>query len=121
VEFLIDPAGRSRRIGNRDVATAVSKVGYVHLLVIERSDNTESRVDRTAIAALQPGRVSEATVAALGNKLAAVHPDRTVVVAYFPTPECWVFSDCLAALRKVTALADDRSDGGSTSGFVRPI
>ncbi len=108
MEFLIDHTGRSRKVGNRNLPVVLGKVGYVHILSSERVDASRHAVDRTVIVTLQPQKLSDATTAALGNKLAALNPSRVVIVKDGPAPECWIFSECLAALRKVTALADDR-------------
>jgi hypothetical protein len=108
VEFLIDGAGRSRKVGDRNAAAAISKAGHVHISAIDRPA-PESVFDRTVVVTLQPRLLCELTIAGLGNKLAALRPDRIVIVADLQRPECWVFSNCLVALRKVTALA--RGDG----------
>jgi hypothetical protein len=119
VEFLIDLSGRSRAVGKRDVAIAVSKVGYVHLRTVDRADT-----QRTAIVNFQPRLVSERALAALGYKLANLDPDRTVVVSEFPSPGCWTFRGYMPALKMVGRLvsgAEDIADFSSAGTLQLPM
>lgn len=89
----------------RNVALAVSKVGYVHLRSIERLVVDRDATDRTVIVTFQPLKLAPLTLAGLGYKLADLNPARTVIVAELPQPMCWVCTGYLAALKKIAAVA----------------
>lgn len=94
MECLIDVAGRSRKIGTRNVAVAVAKLGNVHI----RS------VGRTVIITLQPETVSEVALAAAGYKIGDLSPERVILVAGVASARCWVFSGYRPAFSKIDAL-----------------
>lgn len=122
MEFFIDLSGRSRQVGRRNIAIAVSKVGYIHVRLIERVQAGRHAVDRTAIVTLQPRLVSQPTLAALGYKLANLDPERTVVVADFPVAKCWVFVGHMSALRMIGAIvAGDGETSSPADACERPV
>jgi hypothetical protein len=124
VEFMIDNAGRPRKIGRRNVVLAVSQVGYVHIRLFDRTVTERSVVDRTAIVTFRPQKISQLTLAAAGYQLAELRPERTVVVAELPKPQCWVFAGYMSALKmiaKLVSAAGDASVSGPTDAFERPI
>lgn len=110
MEFFIDLAGRSRKVGQLSVAIAVSKIGYIHVRLIERTLAGRATTDRTVIVNVQPYLVSELALAAFGYKLADLNPERTVVVVEGPNPGCWVVSDQTSALRLMANLARTDAD-----------
>jgi hypothetical protein len=123
VEFFIDLSGRSRKIGKRNVALAVSQVGYVYLRSIDRTVTERSVVDRTAIFTFRPEKISQLTLAAAGYQLAELKPERTVVVAELPKPQCWVFAGYMSALKmiaKLVSTAGDASVSSPIDAFERP-
>lgn len=94
MEVLVDVAGRSQRIGKRDVATAILKLGFVHI----RS------INRTAIITLAPRLVQPVTLAATAYKVADLDPERTIVVATAENEQCWAFSGYMLAIGKMMSL-----------------
>lgn len=124
VEFLIDLLGRSRKVGKRNVAIAVAKVGYVHVRVPERQMEDQRRNSRTVIVTLQPQLVTQPAIAALGYKLADLDPERTIVVAELAVPQSWVFPAHMPALRMIAMLASDGTRGQAVAAVdlcERPI
>jgi hypothetical protein len=115
VDFFIDLGGRSRKVGQRNVPIAVSKVGYIYLRTVERPFGQQNSKGRTVIITFAPRLVSELAIAALGYKLADLEPERTVVVAEGPRPRCRVFADAISALRLVGALAGGTDNAWSTN------
>ena len=107
MEILIDLAGRSLKVGRRNVAVAVSKVGFIHV----RSTGP------TAIISLQPQLASEVTIAAAAYIIADLNPQRTIVAAWLSNPRCWVFSGYALAVRKIAAL---RHGLGDIDGYTSP-
>jgi hypothetical protein len=123
VEFMIDNAGRPRKVGRRNVVLAVSQVGYVHIRLFDRTVTERSVVDRTAIVTFRPQKISQLTLAAAGYQLAELRPERTVVVAELPKPQCWVFAGYMSALKmiaKLVSTAGDASASSPTDAFERP-
>lgn len=104
VEFLIDPAGRSHRGGKRSIAAAVTRAGCVCVQSIDHLTDRGTD-DRTVIVTFQPRLLSDAAIITTGNKLAALRPDRIVLLAEGANTQCLVFSDSVLALRTINALA----------------
>ena len=121
MEWFIDLAGRSRKVGRRNVAEAVVEVGFVHIRIRDIVQCDQLSIDRTVIVTLRPQLPSELTLAATGYKLSDLDPDRIVVVAESASPECWVFDDVLPAMRRIAAIAsgDGISEGrGSAREYL---
>ena len=97
MEVLIDHIGRVLRIGKRNVAFAVSKLGHIHI----------HSIDRTVTVTLKPGLVYPITVAAAAYKIGDLDPERTVVIAATEDQECWIFPGYMHALCKMASFAND--------------
>jgi hypothetical protein len=123
VEFLIDPAGRSRRGGRRNIAAAVTQTGCVYLRSIDYPTSCGTD-DRTVIVTLQPALVSDAAIVSTANKLAGLCPDRVVLIAEGSSAQCFVFSDSVLAVRTINALANGDGMGAAaqpSDAYGRPI
>jgi hypothetical protein len=103
-EFFIDLQGRFRGVGNRNIALAVTDVGYVHVGVIDRMAPNEDLSDRAVIVRLQPQRISQLALAALGYHLADLDPTLIIVVADLPMPLCKSFTGYLTAMKMIAQL-----------------
>ena len=107
MEFLIDLSGRTRRVGSRSAAIAISQAGHIHVRSIQRPAADRNSTDRLAIVTLHPRLVSGVSLAALCYKLADLDPQRIVILIDDPVPKCWVFSSPMSALRAIAALMSD--------------
>jgi hypothetical protein len=116
VEFLIDPAGRSRKAGRRNIAAAVTQSGCVYLRSIDHPPSRDVD-DRTVIVTLQPALLSDAAIVSTANKLADLCPNRVVLLAEGSKAQCFVFSDSVLAVRTINTLAN----GDGVSGAAQPI
>jgi hypothetical protein len=124
VEFLIDLLGRSRKVGKRNAAVAIAKVGYVHVRLTEHQMGDQRGTCQTVIVTLQPQLVTQPAIAALGYKLADLGPERTIVLAELAVPQSWVFPAHMPALRMIAMLASDRIGGQAVAAVdlcERPI
>ena len=124
MEFLIDLLGRSRKVGKRNAAVAIAKVGYVHVRLTEHQMGDQRGTCQTVIVTLQPQLVTQPAIAALGYKLADLDPERTIVVAELAVPRSWVFPAHMPALRMIAMLASDRIGGQAVAAVdlcERPI
>ena len=110
VEFLIDPAGRSRRSGRRNIAAAVAQTGCVYVRLIEQP-TCRGPTDRTVTVTFRPSLLSDAAIVSTGNKLADLDPDRVVLIAEGLNTQCFVFSDSVLALRTINVLASGDGAG----------
>jgi hypothetical protein len=121
---LIDVGGRLLRVGRRDVAIAVTKLGYIHIQAIDADPSGEAGDGRTVVVTLRPSLGSELALAALGYAISDLCPKRTIVHAEFTKPQCWVFPEYLPALKKVAALIAGSEPGpalGRAAMAGRPI
>jgi hypothetical protein len=109
VERLIDLTGRASRVGKRNVAVAIAKLGYIHIRAI----------DRTVIVTLKPRLVHPLTVAAAAYEIADLDPERSIVVADVKYQRCWVFAEYMPAIRKIASLASDVGDAGISTEVVK--
>jgi hypothetical protein len=105
VEFLVDLTGRSIKVGKRNVAVAVAKLGYIHIRL----------TDRTVIITLKPRLVHPLTVAAAGYEISDLEPERTIVLAGIENQECWIFTGYMSALRKMASFSSDVDQTGSSA------
>ena len=104
VELLIDLTGRPTKIGKRDVAVAIAKLGYIHIRAIGRS----------VTVTLMPRLVHPLTLAAAAYEIADLEPDRTIVVAGAENNRCRVSAGYMSAIRTMASLAGDT--GGADTG-----
>jgi hypothetical protein len=121
VNILIDLGGRSVKAGSRNIAVAISKLGYIHLRAIDCPLRGGAGLDRTVIVTLQPRLSSELAVVAVGYEIADLKPERTIVIADFANPQCWVFSGYLPAIAKLAALVCDRTGREVSSPTNAPV
>jgi hypothetical protein len=123
VDILIDLAGRVSKNGKRNLAVAVSKLGYIHICTAGHEPNAAAATDRTVIVRLQPQLSSELAVVAACYQIADLQPARTVVIVDSANPVCCVSSGYMPALRKIAALVRNRGQGEMPSAGipVRPI
>jgi|SRR5215472_179075 len=121
MEFLIDPTGRSRRGEHRNISAAVSLTGCIYVQSVDRPG--DCGIDnRTVIITLRPSLVSDPAIISTGNKLAALRPNRVVLIVDGPDPKCLVLSDCVLALRTINSLAHGSAAsvaGGAVQTSVR--
>jgi hypothetical protein len=110
MEFLIDPTGRSRRGENRNIPAAVTLTGCVYVRTVDRPSHCGAD-HRTVIVTLQPSLVSDPAIISTGNKLAALRPNRIVLIAEGSDTKCFVLSDSVLALRTINALAHGNGAG----------
>jgi hypothetical protein len=110
VELLIDLAGRSLKIGKRNVAVAISKLGYIHIQSIEHPVPFRATPNRTVIVTLQPWLLSKLAIVAAAFSIADLSPERTIVVAEFAKRECWISTGYMPAIRRIAALVSDPGD-----------
>ena len=120
VDILIDLGGRVVKAAKRNIEVAISKLGYIHIRAVDCPLPNGDGLDRTAIVTLQPELTSELAFAAVGYEVADLRPDRTIVVAHFVNPQCWVFSGYLPALQKIAALVRERGEGKVFAVTERP-
>lgn len=119
MEFLIDPTGRSRRGENRNIPAAVTLTGCVYVQSVDRPD--DYGVDnRTVIITLRPSLVSDPAIISTGNKLAALRPDRIVLIVEGADPKCFVLSDGVLALQTINALAHRSGDNSVAAQLLNP-
>ena len=109
MNILVDLGGRSVKAGKRNISVAISKLGYINIRAIDCPPRGGVGIDRTVIVTLQPRLSSELAVAAVGYEIADLRPERTIVIADFANPQCWVFSGYLPAIAKLAALVCDRA------------
>jgi phenylpyruvate tautomerase PptA (4-oxalocrotonate tautomerase family) len=111
MEILIDLAGHLLEARARNVAVAISKLGYIHIRSIDRPvHGRPAALERIVIVTLRPQLVLELTVAAAGYEIADLKPERTVVVAESAKPQCWVFPGHMLAIVKIASLVRKSED-----------
>jgi hypothetical protein len=115
MELLIDLAGRSLKVRKRNVAMAISKLGYIHIQSIDHPAPGHGTPNRTVIVTLQPWLLSKITMVAAAFAIADLSPECTIVVAEFAKRECWVSPGYMPALRRIATLIDDPGDANISS------
>jgi len=119
--FFIDLGGRARRVGSRDIAIAVRKIGYIYIDVLDRTDHARPVSERTVIVSLSPRLPSDLALAALGYKLADLDADRLVVVTGAEPTQCSVFTDDLSAMRRIVSVARGQETSATFARSEKPI
>ena len=118
MDILIDLAGRVLKSGKRNIAIAVSKLGYIHICAVDHEPNDVAAADRTVIVRLQPQLSSELAVASACYQIADLQPARTVVIVDSANLACCVSSGYMPALRKIAALVRNRGQGEIPSAGI---
>jgi hypothetical protein len=105
IDLLIDCRGRAIRPGRRPLAYSVSKLGFIHIQMM----------DGVLIVTLQPELVAPLTMTGAISEIAHLQPERTIVVVANGNRISGDFRGHIGAIRKIGSLV-----GAATAGPAPP-